>query len=67
MALSCPSEEIPSDDASRGLHTADLTSDCRWLVGPPFLRQPKSQWPLTELKENVKEDPEVLEIFNQMF
>ena len=57
----CPSEENPSDDASRGLHPADLTSDCRWLVGPPFLRQPKSQWPLTELKENVEEDPEVLE------
>ena len=52
----CPSEENPSDDASRGLHPADLTSDCRWLVGPPFLRQPKSQWPLTELKENVEED-----------
>ena len=36
-------------------------ADCRRLVGPPFLRQPKAQWPLTELNENLVEDPEVLE------
>ena len=56
----CPSEDNPSDDASQGLHPADLISDCRWLIDLSFLRQSKSQWSPIELKENVAEDPEVL-------
>lgn len=55
----CPSEVNPSDDASRGLRPADLTSDCRWLIGPSFLRQSKLQWSPIKLKENLEEDPKV--------
>ncbi|CAB3986551.1 Hypothetical predicted protein [Paramuricea clavata] len=34
----CPSKENPSDDASRRLKPSEMTFDCRWLVGPSFLK-----------------------------
>ena len=38
----CPSKENPSDDASRGLNPVNLTSECRWLNGPSFLKKAES-------------------------
>ena len=34
----CQSKENPGDDASRGMKPSDMTSECRWLVGPLFLK-----------------------------
>jgi hypothetical protein len=51
----CPSEENPSDDASRGLSPSQLTTDCRWLNGPSFLKGAESAWPKTSLG-NLEDD-----------
>ena len=55
----CPSKENPGDDASRGMKPSDMTSECRWLVGPLFLKKPDLSWPQTSLPE-VTEDRDVL-------
>ncbi len=56
----CPSKDNPSDDASRGLKPADVTSECRWLTGPSFLKDPESCWPRTNLGKDIEDDPEIL-------
>ena len=57
----CPSKENPSDDASRGLKPSEMTSECRRLVVPSFLKGPESSWPQTNLLKDIKEeDPEIL-------
>ena len=35
----------PVDDASRGLHPHQLTSEHRWFTGPEFLRETETKWP----------------------
>jgi hypothetical protein len=57
----CPSKENPSDDASRGLNPAKLTSESRWLNGPPFLKGAEPTWPMTSLGKLVSDDPELIE------
>ncbi|CAB4038636.1 THAP domain-containing 2 [Paramuricea clavata] len=38
-----------------------MTSECRWLVGPSFLKGPESSWPQTNLRKDIEEeDPEIL-------
>ena len=57
----CPSKENPSDDASRGLKPSEMTSECRWLGGPSFLKGPESSWSQTNLRKDIEEeDPEIL-------
>ena len=51
----CPGEENPCDDASRGLSPSQLTTDCRWLNGPSFLKDAESAWPKTSLG-NLEDD-----------
>jgi hypothetical protein len=56
----CPSKENPSDDTSCGLKPSEITSECRWLVGPSFLKGPESSWPQTNLWKDIEEeDPEI--------
>ena len=57
----CPSKDNPGDDASRGLKPSDLTNDCRWLVGPSFLKDSESNSPRTNLTTNIDGDSEILE------
>ena len=35
----------PADDATRGLSVQELTSECRWIQGPDFLRRDEEHWP----------------------
>ena len=56
----CPSKENPCDDASRGMKPSDMTSECRWLVRPSFLKTPDSSWPQTSLPATTEEDRDVL-------
>ena len=56
----CPSKENPGDDASRGMKPCDMTSQCRWLVGPSFLKTPEVNWPQTSLPQVLEEDRDVL-------
>ena len=58
----CSSKENPADDASHGLSPGKLTSDCRWLNSPPFLKDSESTWPTTLLDELPRDDPEVIEV-----
>jgi hypothetical protein len=57
----CPSKENPSDDASRGLNPVNLTSECRWLNGPSFLKKAESTWPISLFGELSSNDPEVIQ------
>ena len=39
---------------------SDMTSQCRWLVGPSFLKTPEANWPQTSLPQVLEEDRDVL-------
>ena len=39
---------------------SDMTSQCRWLVGPSFLKSPEANWPQTSLPQVLEEDCDVL-------
>jgi len=56
----CPSKDNPADDVSRGLKPAQLTTDCRWFVGPAFLSRPVHEWPPMVLKDLQEDDPETI-------
>ena len=58
----CPSKENPGDDASRGLISpAKFTPQCRWLKGPPFLKDAEPTWPMTSFGKLESDDPEVVQ------
>ena len=38
----------PADDGTRGYIALEMTSSCRWLLGPEFLLNDSSQWPSQE-------------------
>ncbi|CAG7815621.1 unnamed protein product [Allacma fusca] len=48
-----PTKQNPADDGTRNNAPADLTTNCRWLTGPEFLRRHDSEWPCDlQLKKN---------------
>lgn len=52
-----PSKSNPADIISRGCSAADLPKS-RWFDGPTFLSEPKSRWPVLELKSEETKDEE---------
>ena len=49
----------PADDASRGLHPHQLTSEHRWLNGPGFLKQKEDEWQARKEFTPASNDPEI--------
>ncbi|CAG7832898.1 unnamed protein product [Allacma fusca] len=48
-----PTKENPAGDATRNNTPADLSSSCRWLNGPNFLKLAENEWPKDlQLKKN---------------
>ena len=43
--------ENPSDCGTRGLKLLDMTNDCLWFKGPPFLYQYEGVWPQQALED----------------
>jgi hypothetical protein len=54
-------KKICGDVASRGLNPEKLTSESRWLNGPPFLKGAEPTWPMTSLRKLTSNDPELIE------
>ena len=52
-------DDIPGDDASRGLSTTDEQKINRWFNGPEFLRHDETSWPNHTTFEVSPDDPEV--------
>ena len=50
-----PTDKNVADDLSRGLPTEEIQG--RWMHGPAFLKQPRSEWP-TETIHAPSDDPE---------
>ncbi|XP_066911620.1 uncharacterized protein [Clytia hemisphaerica] len=53
------SDDNPSDIGSRGLMPNKLTTDCKWLNGPSFLREKLTLLPSTKKFDIPHNDPEV--------
>ncbi|XP_066936621.1 uncharacterized protein [Clytia hemisphaerica] len=53
------SDDNPSDIGSRGLMPNKLTTDCKWLNGPSFLREKLALLPSTKKFDIPHNDPEV--------
>ena len=53
------SDDNPSDIGSRGMMPNELTTDCKWLNGPPFLREKLTLLPSTKKFDIPLNDPEV--------
>ena len=51
-----PGRLNPVDDCSQGLRASEMTSECRWLAGPPFLGQAEQHWPSEEFRGSVPEE-----------
>ena len=43
------SKANPADDGTRGYSVEQMTSKSRWISGPPFLSQKRSEWPKQEI------------------
>ncbi|CAG7728626.1 unnamed protein product, partial [Allacma fusca] len=68
-----PTKQNPADDGTRNNAPADLTSNCRWLTGPEFLRSHDSEWPCDlQLKkkppstEDLETKTELIFLTNEM-
>ena len=57
MAMLVPGILNPADDAIRGLHPHQLTSEHRWLNGPGFLKQ-GDEWPMRKEFTQAPDDPD---------
>lgn len=55
----CRTDLNVSDDPSRGVNAAKLTSKHRYITGPKFLTTPETDWPITHVEDIPDEDPEV--------
>ena len=51
-----PGRLNPVDDCSQGLRASEMTSECRWLAGPPFLGQAEQHWPAEEFRGSGPEE-----------
>ena len=55
-----PGSLNPTDDCSRGLPVAGLSSQHRWFTGPEFLRASETDWPVIPIV--IEPDPDSAEI-----
>ena len=55
-----PGNLNPADDCTRGLRASEITTDSRWINGPPFLWQTEEKWPpQTSITRLIDDDVEV--------
>ena len=46
----------PADDCTRGLGASEMTSDCRWVVGPIFLYESEEHWPSEDFTWQIPDE-----------
>uniref|UniRef100_A0A182FMI5 Reverse transcriptase domain-containing protein n=1 Tax=Anopheles albimanus TaxID=7167 RepID=A0A182FMI5_ANOAL len=51
-----PPEANPADDATKCSGAPELTTECRWLTGPDFLKQPATEWPSIPTRQGTSCD-----------
>ena len=51
-----PTDLNCADDATRGLHAKELSTDHRWFSGPEFLHKKEKDWPQRKRVEERSED-----------
>ena len=61
-----PGSLNPADDCTRGMAASALTTDCRWLCGPDFLRKAPEDWPRPAQLAPASEEEELSERHTNM-
>ena len=51
-----------TDDAKWDTQDVDLSPSSLWWTGPPFLSQPKKDWPMEDKRETSSIDGEILKV-----
>jgi len=51
-----PTNQNPTDCASRGLTPKELVSHDLWFAGPTYIKEPEDQWPKINLVSTIEDE-----------